>query len=121
MQDRESVINNLVTVREINHVLKRLMQHHGIFTYHRKVDIPCCQSCGCYGVPTEYGSKYVFYNVQSVDDRSVIDGRVYQTVGLSWGEDVDFETVRQVFAEHGIKVTGGDLSKKLEIHPEKIQ
>ena len=110
----------MVTVKEINAVLRRLAKKHGIFTYTRRKDIPCCQSCGCAGVPGEYGRRYVFYNMQSVDGRAVgKGGGLHAAVGLTWGEEVDFKEVRSAFADAGIAVTGGDRRKKLEIRPER--
>jgi len=110
-----------VTISEVLDVLESLLISHNYF-YYEKGEIPCCQSCGCYGVPKEYGNKYIFYNDQMLESAvNPSNGEIFDELYLSWGEDVDFEVVRQRFAAKGIVITGGDPSQKLCVKPESKQ
>jgi hypothetical protein len=109
-----------VTVSEVLDVLEWLMISHGIF-YYEKGEIPCCQSCGVYGVPKEYGNKYIFFNEQMVESAvNPSNGEIVYEFYMSWGDEVDFEIVRKAFEAANIVITGGNPSLKLMVRPEHL-
>lgn len=110
-----------VSISEVLDALESLMDPLG-YWYYEINELPCCASCGMYGVPEEYGNKYVFLNQQMYD--SAVDretGELFGELYLSWGSGVDFEIVQKAFADRGMKLTGGNPSLKLMVAPERVK
>lgn len=128
-----------ITLGEIDEILHKLYHKYGYFTYPFG-EYPCCQSCGVYEAVNIHNAKdtYLFFNYQSyqnsfnnysneafdsetgeaIEPTIVLPKRedlLFQDLGLSWGDGVDPEIVKTVFASFGITVKGGDPDRKLVV------